>query len=138
MTNQEALRIAYSKRKDSAGEERDFLNTIIKALEQKPCEDAISRTEVLDLIDSKDPNYEVRHFKEDVECLPSVSTEKTGHWIMPVQDDGMSDPIYYQVRCSECGFDLDPQTWHQELHQYGADKYCPKCGCRMMERAESE
>lgn len=57
-----------------------------------------------------------------------VSMEKTGRWIMPVQDDGMSDPIYYQVRCSECGFDLDPQTWHQELHQYGADKYCPKCG----------
>ena len=60
------------------------------------------------------------------------------HWIMPIQDDGMSDPIYYQVRCSECGFDLDPQTWHEELHQYGADKYCPKCGCRMVEPQESE
>lgn len=34
MTNEEALRIAYSKRKDSAGEERDFLNTIIQALVQ--------------------------------------------------------------------------------------------------------
>ena len=62
----------------------------------------------------------------------------SGHWIMPVQDDGMSDPIYYQVRCSECGFDLDPQTWHMELHQYGADKYCPQCGCRMVEPQESE
>lgn len=58
---------------------------------------------------------------------------KTGHWIMPVQDDGMSDPIYYQVRCSKCGFDLDPQTWHMELHQYGADKYCPRCGSKMYE-----
>lgn len=58
---------------------------------------------------------------------------KTGHWIMPVQDDGMSDPIYYQVRCSKCGFDLDPQTWHMELHQYGADKYCPKCGAKLVE-----
>lgn len=58
-------------------------------------------------------------------------TPKTGHWVMPVQDDGMSDPIYYQVRCSKCGFDLDPQTWHQELHQYGADKFCPFCGARM-------
>ena len=57
----------------------------------------------------------------------------SGHWIMPVQDDGMSDPIYYQVRCSKCGFDLDPQTWHMELHQYGADKYCPKCGSKMYE-----
>ena len=57
----------------------------------------------------------------------------SGHWIMPVQDDEMSDPIYYQVRCSKCGFDLDPQTWHMELHQYGADKYCPKCGSKMYE-----
>ena len=35
--------------------------------------------------------------------------------------------------CSNCGFDLDPQTWHMELHQYGADKYCPKCGRKMYE-----
>ena len=57
----------------------------------------------------------------------------SGHWIMPVQDDGMSDHIYYQVRCSKCGFDLDPQTWYEELHQYGADKFCPKCGEKMYE-----
>lgn len=57
----------------------------------------------------------------------------SGHWIMPIQDDGMSNPICYQVRCSECGFDLDPQTWHMELHQYGADKYCPRCGSKMYE-----
>lgn len=63
---------------------------------------------------------------------------KTGHWIMPQQDDGMSDPIYYQVRCSKCGFDLDPQTWHMELHQYDADKYCPNCGAKMVEKHESE
>lgn len=67
-----------------------------------------------------------------IKTIPSAES-KTGHWIMPVQDDGMSDPIYYQVRCSECGFDLDPQTWHMELHQYGADKYCPKCGASMVE-----
>ena len=55
------------------------------------------------------------------------------HWIMPRNDDGMSDPIYYQVRCSKCGFGLDAQTWVQELQQYGADKYCPKCGAKMDE-----
>lgn len=77
--------------------------------------------------------------KIKVDALPSVNPQepKTGHWVMPVQDDGMSDPIYYQVRCSECGFDLDPQTWHQELHQYDADKFCPNCGCRMVEPQES-
>ncbi len=45
---------------------------ILRALELKPCEDCISRAEVLDLCESKDPNYEVRHFKEDVECLSRV------------------------------------------------------------------
>ena len=64
-------------------------------------------------------------------AIEALNQQKEGHWIMPVQDDGMSDPIYYQVRCSECGFDLDPQTWHMELHQYGADKYCPNCGAKM-------
>jgi hypothetical protein len=45
-----------------------------------PCEDAISRQAVLDLCDSKDPDYKVIHFKEDVECLPPVAPQlKTGH-----------------------------------------------------------
>ena len=43
----------------------------------KPCTDAVSREEVLDLCDSKDPDYKVIHFKEDVECLPPV-TQKSG------------------------------------------------------------
>ena len=133
----------------------DVTEIIIKALEQEPCQDAISRQAAIDAVQK---NTFRLTFSEEQNCeghvawsantvysdviegalleLPPVSTEKTGRWIMPVQDDGMSDPIYYQVRCSECGFDLDPQTWHQELHQYGADKYCPKCGCRMMEVEE--
>ena len=85
-----------------------------------------------------EPSISVLDAVQVLRQIPSVSTEKTGRWIMPVQDDGMSDPIYYQVRCSECGFDLDPQTWHQELHQYGADKYCPNCGAKMVEPQESE
>ena len=42
----------------------------------KPCEDAIRRQDVLDLCDSKDPDYKVIHFKEDVECLPPVNPQK--------------------------------------------------------------
>lgn len=105
-------------------------------VEQEPCEDAISRQQCIDAVNKILAQYVPKIYlytlplelEKAITDLPSVSTEKTGRWIMPVQDDGMSDPIYYQVRCSECGFDLDPQTWHQELHQYGADKYCPKCG----------
>ena len=50
----------------------------VKALKRESCEDAISRQAVLDLCDSKDPEYKTFHLKEDVECLPSVN--KTG-WI---------------------------------------------------------
>ena len=66
-------------------ENYDALKKAIKALEQtklKPSYnsvktelDAISRADVLNLCESKDPNYAVIHFKEDVECLPSVSME---------------------------------------------------------------
>lgn len=59
------------------------------------------------------------------------STNKKGKWIPPKHDDGMSDPIEYQVRCSVCGFDIDPQTYHMELKRFGANKYCPKCGTEM-------
>lgn len=50
----------------------------------EPMSDLIERQAVLDLCESKDPDYKVIHFKEDVECLPSVSTEKT-RWI-PVSE----------------------------------------------------
>lgn len=69
--------------------------------------------------------------KEALDMAISALSENKGEWKMPVQDDGMSDPIYYQVRCSQCGFDIDPQTWHEELHRHGADNFCPNCGADM-------
>ena len=137
-------------------QEKEALNMAIKALEQEPCEDAVSREHLLSEIDKliQSPWFNngkdfyddtITHYgyverKEAVEIVrdlcvktepPVTPKQRTGHWEMPQLDDGMSDPIYYQVRCSECGFDLDPQTWHMELHQYGADKYCPNCGAKM-------
>ena len=111
------------------------LNNTLDSLEmwKLPVKDAVSREKVLEIFKDVHPlDYNANAYKTKIENLPPVyPKQKTGHWIMPVQDDGMSDNIYYQVRCSECGFDLDPQTWHQELHQYGADKYCPNCGAKM-------
>lgn len=148
MTRQEVIeRLKSIKSLVDKNDDVMALREAIKALEQEPCEDAISRQAAIDGLVSiakakaksdaqKSLMGRVMFFTER---LPSVNPQpKTGHWIMPVQDDGMSDPIYYQVRCSKCGFDLDPQTWHMELHQYGADKYCPKCGAKMVEPQESE
>lgn len=125
---------------------------------QQPCEDCISRESIKQKLQEQHdffvnayggysnlPQSDKSRVDEISNCIAMVVNEppvtpkqKTGHWLMPQQDDGMSDPIYYQVRCSECGFDLDPQTWHMELHQYGADKYCPNCGARMTESEDEE
>lgn len=111
---------------------KNLRKKLIEHLEKNPCEDAVSRQAVLDqAVDYGSNTYLIP--VNSVKTLPSVTPkEKTGRWIMPQQDDGMSEPIYYQVRCSKCNFDLDPQTWHQELHRYNADKYCPNCGARMV------
>lgn len=110
----------------------DSFDRVTSELKQQPYDDAVSRQAVLDqAVDYGSNTYLIP--VNSVKTLPSVTPQpKIGRWIMPQQDDGMSDPIYYQVRCSKCNFDLDPQTWNQELHQYNADKYCPNCGARMV------
>ena len=92
--------------------------------------DYISREEIYKIFSCNKASDEIVGIYEKILDLPSADVRENihGEWKMPIQDDGMSDPIYYQVRCSKCGFDLDPQTWHQELHQYGADNFCPNCG----------
>ena len=58
----------------------DVFDMAIAALSADPCSDAISRDEVLDLCDSKDPDYRVCHLKEDIECMPPVhAVPKTEH-----------------------------------------------------------
>lgn len=109
----------------------------IKALEQEPCLDMEEIREVMSC--DADEETKCKMISNILTAKPhhfEKQEPKTGHWIMPIQDDGMSDSIYYQVRCSKCGFDLDPQTWHMELHQYDADKYCPNCGARMVKPQE--
>lgn len=144
MTNEEAIRQLKEYILGMNYMDDEAVWMAIKALEQQPCEDCISREAVIDIINFEDEwLFDAKSHNTDTQVafstirlkiseLPSVTPQpKKGHWIMPAYDDGMSEPIYYQVRCSECGFDLDPQTWHMELHQYGADRYCPNCGCRM-------
>ena len=91
--------------------------------EQKPCEDAIRRESVLDLCDSKDPDYKVIHFKEDVECLPPVNPQPKGHWISHY-DEGEKVGWY---ECDHCHTERAFNT-----------KFCPDCGYRMVEPQESE
>lgn len=103
----------------------------IKALEQEPCEDAISREAVQDLIATWLSDYltdETREVLETIDCkigdMPSVyPKQKTGHWILT--DD---DFVY----CSECGDSYYPRPIDASWY------YCPHCGAKMIESQESE
>lgn len=102
------------------------LKIIDKYAEQEPCDDAISREAVIEILgDYGCTNREGLLFK-DIRALPSViPQEQTGHWII---DKGSLDALYGEVCiCSECGVD-----------SIGESDYCPYCGCRMIEPHESE
>jgi hypothetical protein len=107
--------------------------SIKKALEQEPCEDAISRQVAIDAIKEIHPidtEYDCTLYdKIDViyvlKDLPSVNLQpKTGHWI----DDEFGS------KCSCCGI-------HTHLDKFGRPmkfKCCSMCGAKMIEPQESE
>ena len=100
------------------------LDTAIKALEQEPCEDAVSRQAIID-------EMEKRHAEGDcitkgfVKNMPSVNPQepKMGHWIEEFND------LEGEVRftCSSCG----------KYQLFGTD-YCYNCGTKMVEPQKSE
>ena len=110
---------------------KDAYNTAIKALEQEPCEDAISREAVISMAyDMSEIDGE--HFDkpcmvvdiEDIQKLPSVQPSRKGHWIK-------ENPFSLSV-CSECG--------NNAFGYHGFDEtrtdFCPYCGADMSERSE--
>ena len=53
MTREEAIRHGKEQLEIFGGEHREFIDMAIKALSQEPCEDAVSRQAVLDIIDAE-------------------------------------------------------------------------------------
>ena len=112
-----------------SGKKTDFIvahNMAIKALEQEPCDDAISRQAVLDTcLNIFFNGYKEKDLLYDIKKLPSVNPQKpkTGHWIKTIGENGITSA----VRCSECGF---------EDNRYMLFRYCPNCGAKMAESEE--
>ena len=115
--------------------EKEFYDMAIKALEQEPCEDAISRQTVINaLCDGcelfKNGEQTCRSKCEEyhfLATLPSVTPQpKTGHWI---------DKFGGEYRCSCCReiISIDTEIDFPNGITY---KYCPRCGCRMLEGSE--
>ena len=130
-----SLTVGYPKGKDCKGigdvmcsEIANSCLMAIKALEQQPCEDAISRQAVRDTIFAEcsstklDIDFaKVLLLQRKIKALPSVNPQpKIGHWI----DTGSGQ------KCSRCG----------EI-QYGYDnfrRFCANCGAKIVEPQESE
>ena len=130
MTKEEAKRIAQGLITDFKCESEtmvDFCNMVIKALEQEPCDDSISRQAVIEWLKDKDiiktKNQEENARRELAE-LPSVEPErKNGKWI----DKGIiGNTEAHNFVCSECGWN-EPDFPERigELH------YCTSCGAKM-------
>jgi len=117
----------------------EALDMAIKALEQEPCEDSISRAEAQTEIEMNASRYAISKERggmgqvewsdqlikvsDAVDIIrhlpPAQPKPKTGHWEMCEDADGI-----YGV-CDICGTDAD-------FTHYGkAYPYCPNCGAKM-------
>lgn len=93
----------------------DPMQMAIKALEQKPCEDCISRKALLDK--KWDVPYDGKYIQVvdvgDIKELPSVTPIRPkGHWIN-------IDATH--SKCDRCG----------AVFEIVSANYCPNCGCKM-------
>lgn len=130
MTNKEAINILENNIVDGHVEGTptfmDAFWMAVDALKQEPCDDCISREEVLAILGRESRlwgnNYEDWTVaKQEIRDLPSVTPKpKTGHWETSVDRWGEVVTTVNGYRCSECG----------EFDGYN-DNFCPHCGVRM-------
>lgn len=114
MTREEAIAHGKEQLEVFGGEHAEFIKLAIKALEQEPCEDAISRQSMLDYLKYL---YGEMPEEEFVKTLPSVTpARKKGKWV--VLKDEYGDIC--EAICSCCG-DNGNHRWN----------YCPNCGAEM-------
>ena len=115
----------------------------IQALEQEPCDDAVSRQAVLDVIEfedkwildanghNKDTEIAFSGLKTRITNLPSVQPKaKTGRWITHEESITLltGETVTGGVVCSECGYKT-----HNKAHVIiGCPyKFCQNCGADM-------
>lgn len=103
------------------------LDMAIKALEQEPCDDAISR-QAVEEITWEEPSYTdalnvLTEVRDKVRALPSVTPQqKTGCWNRVTDNAG-----YCVWECDKCG-------WQQRFNT----NYCPDCGAKKQEEEEND
>jgi len=106
------------------------LDMTIKAIEQEPYEDCISRQAVINGIDNYIEKVQSTGAKDDfisfeelvVKALPPVTPkQEIGHWKRISIDKYVQHAMAY-YKCSVCDKDI-----------IGTHNYCPNCGAKMSE-----
>jgi hypothetical protein len=116
---------------DNQGNDYDFaLKKGIEALKQEPCEDAVSKASVFEILgnlmgipyefDRRITEKDVSESMDEIRNLPSVTPiRKVGKWIT-------NSDFPDEIICSHCNTNYDMWFWEQ-----GTMKYCPHCGAEM-------
>lgn len=141
MTNEEAINTLnslkqYYNDKNEDGyvgfdnEDNEALDLAIKALEQQPCEDCVSRQTLIDKATSWGTHFtdsERAVSLTDIMSLPSVTPQpKRGQWeVIRKEYEFMGGVVNESqgCKCSNCG----------EIVKFKSD-FCPSCGADMRER----
>jgi hypothetical protein len=118
-------------------EDNEAFDTAIKALEQEPCEDCISRQAAIDEL------YKMLHdcfWADDEELdavvttlndLPSVNPQpKIGEWLEKEVISDKAIDEWQSARCSVC------DRYHTTPYMYYFTEYnfCPNCGAKIERR----
>lgn len=133
MTREEAIAILRNQHRwtgepekiNEVRAENKALEMAIKALEQEPCEDCVSRQAVLDAIAANciwenEYNLTSSRIEKAVEGLPSVDPQpKTGYWTL-IGYSGLRHTNLKVCECSNC---------HKRT--YGSLDFCGRCGADM-------
>ena len=120
--------------KENPWRDNPHIDAVIETIEElppvahQPCEDCISKTEVIKSIDEREDvngKVDAESVRTDIALMPPVTPQpKTGHWIVDRDDSRRWDKVRFS--CSECG------SWQT----YGKTDYCPNCGTKMVEPQE--
>lgn len=107
-------------------------------LEREPCEDCISRTELLSRIDAERKyllnlkmdgaeHIIVHHARRIIEDMPPVTPQpKVGKWLEK-EIHGNNVGEWQSAKCSVC----DKYHTTPYMYYFSHYKFCPNCGCRM-------
>ena len=125
MTREEAIEKLELMRQKVDEETYRALILAIKALEQQPCDDAISREAVYEMVMRADfrDGFTYQMFKDRLDKVPSVQPSRKGHWI------GIDEEPHEDYECDKCGYVCS--TFTVNIKPSDEYKFCPNCGADM-------